>query len=296
MAPASRVRAHHGIEVAREEHLFVGNANVVGMDGKRRRQFACVADRELICERLRAVRRIEDDDPGVPLTRPWRKTLIEKLLVDEGTIDQERVGRKLTAARARVSSVIWKGRNNRAREFGERDCVPERCQERAVIEDPIARAHQRFSVGIQLTQKTDAGRNVIAIDRVFLACAEQRVVRLVHRNDQERHATEYETNHRASRRAERHADADLGPPQVHRIRRHSIEADSRHEERERSERCRQHREQPLALQRVGDLGAPLVRATRARRSATTSRPSTSPPRMSRRKSNRSLSLVGSSTP
>ena len=70
--------------------------------------------------------------------------------------------------------------------------------------------------------------------------------------DQQRHASEHEADHRRARRAERHANADFGPPEAHRIRRHAIEADGRHQQREDAERRRQDREQPLARQRVAD--------------------------------------------
>ena len=53
--------------------------------------------------------------------------------------------------------------------------------------------------------------------------------------DEQRHASQHEADHRPARRAERHANADFGLPEAHRIRRHAIEAHSRHHQRQEAE-------------------------------------------------------------
>src|SRR5262249_25271838 len=161
------------------------DANVIRVNGKRRRQLADVADRELMREWLLAVRCIEDDDPGIPQTRSRRIKLLEQIAVDDWTVDEHRVGGNLPVAGTGVRGVVWKQRNDRCREFPKLDRILDRSQQRAVVEDPVARTHERLSGGIKLAREPDSRRKVVAVDRVLLAGTEQRIVALVHRNDLE---------------------------------------------------------------------------------------------------------------
>src|SRR5687767_1549216 len=131
------------------------------------------------------------------IRRPPRSTLFPyTTLFRSRTVHQKGIGGEAAGSGSGVRRVVGKVGGKRRGELPELDRVVDGAENGAVVEDAVAAAQHRLAALVQRVGNTDARREVVAIHRRLLVAAEQRIVRLVDRDD-----LEIVANTRADRRA-----------------------------------------------------------------------------------------------
>src|SRR5256885_13726044 len=87
-------------------------------------------------------------------------------------------------ARTRVDAVGRELHVDRTRVLAELHRIVDGSQNRSVVENPVATAHDRLAGRVERVSEADSWSKVVLVNRVVLvACGKQRVVLLVERDD-----------------------------------------------------------------------------------------------------------------